>query len=132
VPAVFVNWILYDDGCVPYGELLITENPEVEDIVDCSSSNRSLVDARDGHEYVNVTVNVPVDVEGADIVGADTAETVKVTEIVLGLLLATVDATETVAVYVPAALDPVVACSVTVAGAVVVFSVAVNHPAPEL
>jgi hypothetical protein len=60
--------------------------------------------------------------------GADTAETVKVTMIVLGLLLAPVDATEIFAPYTPSANDPVEACSVMVAGAVVVFSVAVNHP----
>jgi hypothetical protein len=79
-----------------------------------------------------VTVNVPVEEEGADIVGEELAETVKVTVIVLGLLLATDDATETVAVYVAAANDPVAACKVMVAGAVVVFNVAVNHPEPEV
>jgi hypothetical protein len=68
----------------------------------------------------------------ADKVIDGEAVIMKVTVIVLGLLFAIDDATETVAVYVPAVLDPVVACSVTVAGAVVVFSVAVNHPAPEL
>jgi hypothetical protein len=59
-------------------------------------------------------------------------EIVKVTVIVLGLLLAPADATETAAVYVPAVNDPVVDCRVIVAGAVVVFNDAVNHPVPEL
>lgn len=56
---------------------------------------------------------------------------VKVTAIVFGLLLAADDTTETVAVYVPTDSDPVVTCKVIVAGAVVVFSDAVNHPAPD-
>jgi len=71
----------------------------------------------------------PVEVEGAESVGPGLL--LKVTAIVLGLLPATDDATETVAVYVPALNDPLEACNVTVAGAVVVFNVAVNHPMPE-
>jgi hypothetical protein len=67
-----------------------------------------------------------------NVIDGERSETVKVTVIVLGLLLAPADATETVAVYVPAANDPVVDCSVIVAGAVVVFNVAVNHAAPVL
>jgi hypothetical protein len=63
--------------------------------------------------------------------GEETEPTVKVTEIVRGLLLATADAIETVAVYVPAAKDPVVGCNVTTAGAVVVLRDAISHPEPE-
>lgn len=77
-------------------------------------------------------MNVPVEVTGADIVGEDPEEIVNVTAMVLGLLLATADKTETVAVYVPAVNDPVVACKVTVAGAVVELSDFVNHPVPDV
>jgi hypothetical protein len=67
-----------------------------------------------------------------NVIDGERGAIVKVTVIVLGLLPATDDATEIVAVYVAAANDPVVDCSVIVAGAVVVFNVAVNHPVPEL
>ena len=62
------------------------------------------------------------------IVGA--VPTVNVTLTVCGLLLATAEATETVAVYVPAARLPVVAARVSVLGAVVVLSLALIHPLP--
>jgi hypothetical protein len=53
-----------------------------------------------------------------------------VTLTVCGLLLATPEATETVAVYVPAVSAPVAAVSVNVLGAVVVLRLAVNQPLP--
>src|SRR6266850_1673386 len=56
--------------------------------------------------------------------------TVNVTEIFCGLFVtpAAVDVTATVAVYVPTAREPVVALSVTVAGAVTWFNDAVSQP----
>ena len=51
------------------------------------------------------------------------------TVIARGLFAASTDATETVALYVPVGRAPGVACSVSVAGVVVVVSVAVSHPA---
>jgi hypothetical protein len=74
---------------------------------------------------------VKVTLDADRMIEADEDDTVKVTEIVRGLLAADGDATLTLAEYVPAANDPVVACSVIVAGAVVVLSEAVNHPEPE-
>ena len=69
---------------------------------------------------------------GADkVIEGGEPDTVNVTVIVRGLLLATGDVTETVAEYVPAVNDPVTACSVTVAGAVVALSDADSHPVPD-
>jgi hypothetical protein len=52
----------------------------------------------------------------------------KVTLTVWGLLLATLDVTGTVAVYVPVARLPVVAVSVSVVGAEVALKLAASQP----
>jgi len=89
--------------------------------------------------FVTFTVPVPASPRSATKAKLDAPrtidgrepETVNATVIVRGLLLATGDATETVAEYVPAVNDPVTACSVTVAGAVVALSDADSHPVPD-
>jgi hypothetical protein len=84
---------------------------------------KTVCDGLSGVDIVSVNATAVAD---NPITGTPT--TTKVTVTVCGELLATPDMTDTVAVYVPAESEPLVALKVSVAGAVAWFSVAVSQP----
>jgi hypothetical protein len=83
-------------------------------------------EAAAGSPLPAVALNVTL--VGASPIAAGGGATVNVTLTVCGELDATLDVTLTVALYVPAASEPVVACNVIVDGAVVELSDAFNQP----
>jgi hypothetical protein len=67
---------------------------------------------------------------GERAIAGEGEETTKLTATVCGLLVATPELIDTVALYVPAVSCPVVGCTVRVAGALVVFRDALSQPLP--
>jgi hypothetical protein len=127
---VRVSWWVY--GLWPYTPLSvsISVNPLVEEVVDSSSRYASLLDANCGHEYVQVSEIVVPFTVGVCSTGPAGSVTVNVTATSWGLFDAVPDVTETVAAYVPALSDPVMGWTVSVAGAVVLFSETCSQPDP--
>jgi hypothetical protein len=81
-----------------------------------------------GAGFVPPCVALKAMLEGLSAMAGAGGLTTRVTVTVCGLLLATLDARGTVAVYVPATRLPVVTVSVSVAGAVVPLSPAPSQP----